>query len=228
MFFRNYGELEYVMAKTTPEFEKLVEDKGFKLIAWTTAGWVRFFGKGPIVYPDDLRRQKLAVSAEDAEILYTWRAMNFDALPLHTTEILAGLQSGMAEAFHTPPIVAAVYQWFGLANHMSSLDMAPLIAGLVMGERSWRKIPRQYHEDFLAAAQEVLKPLYEEVEVLEAEVIEIMKENGLVVDDAPPEALAEWESLVGKAQNVLVGTSISPETYEKVKRFRDEYRASEE
>ena len=226
MLFKGYDELAYVMENTRVMFEELVEAKGFRMIALTTAGWIRFFGKEAILFPDDLKAQKLAVSAEDSEILYTWRAMGFEAVPLHLTEILAALQSGMAEAYHTSPLISAIYQWFGLANHMSSMEMAPLIAGLIMSERAWRKVPAANREDFLAAAQAVMLPLYEEVQEMEAEVVQVMKDNGLVVDEASPESLAAWDGIITAGHEFLIGSSISPEVFDTVKRYRDEYRAA--
>lgn len=226
LFFDSYDELETVMRRSTPMFEELVAKKRFKLVAWTAAGWVHFFGKQPVITPSDLKKQKLAVSAEDEEILYAWRAMGFDALPLHTTEILAGLQTGMAEAFHTPPIVAAVYQWFGLAQNMSDMPIAPLVAGLVMNERTWRRIPSKYQDPLLQAAAEILGPLYDDVQDLEQEAIEIMLDNGLTINEVGTEAVDRWKDIVVDGYDLLVGSAISEEVYETVKAYRDEYRAS--
>ncbi len=224
-FFESYDELEYVMEQVTPYFEDIVSKKGFKLVGWTTAGWVHFFGKKPIVTPQDLKDQKLAVSAEDEEILYTWRAMGFDATPLHTTEVLTGLQTGMVEAFHTPPIVAAVFQWFGVTPHMSNFQIAPLIAGFVVNGRTWRRVSDEYKEELLAVADEALKPLYSEVEELEKEAIQIMKDNGLEISPFPESARQEWLDLVDRGYEKLIGSAVSEETFEYVKGVRDEYRA---
>jgi TRAP-type transport system periplasmic protein len=228
MFFESYEEIEYVMKNSTEQFRTIVEQKDIILVAWSTAGWVRFFGKRPIRTADDLRTQRISVSAEDEEILQTWRTMGFDAIPLHTTELMAGLQSGMVEAYHTPALIAAVYQWFALTPYMSSLNIAPLIVGLVMGERSWRKIPEEYREPFMEAAFDVLEPLYREVEVLEQEAMDVMLGFGLTVNDPDEEAMAEWLELVEKAYDSLIGTSISPEVFESVKKLRDGYREANE
>ncbi len=224
LFFHSNDELIYVMENTFDDFARTMKEKGFELVGFTSSGWVKLFGKRPIYTPDDLKSQRLAVSAEDEEILYTWRAMGFDATPLHTTEILAGLQSGMVEAFHTPPIIAALYQWFALAPNMSTIDIAPLVTGLVIGERSWNRIPDRYKEAFAEASREVMAPLYDEVMALEEEAMQIMIDNGLQVDEMTDEMLAEWDSIVQQGHNLLVGTSVSPEIYARVTALRDEYR----
>jgi TRAP-type transport system periplasmic protein len=226
LFFDGYDELQYVAERMSPEFESLIEQKGFKLIAWTTVGWVHFFGKQPILTPADLRKQKIAVSAEDEEILYTWRATGFDALPLHTNEILAGLQTGMAEAYHAPPIIAAVYQWFGLTPYMSSIEIAPLLAGLILNERTWRQIPERFHEELVAVSREIMKDLYDNTQELEVEAIEVMKENGLIINEVPGAGMQEWVDLMKRGYDILVGASISPRVYEQTLGYRSEYRAA--
>lgn len=228
MFFRDNAELTYVLRNTEADFAKVLKEKGFQLINLTSSGWVKFFGKKPIVTPEDLKAQRLAVSAEDEEILYAWRAMGFNAFPLHPTEILAGLQSGMAEAFHTPALVAALYQWFALAPYMSTFDIAPLVAGLVIGEKSWRRIPDEFKDAFIEAGQEIMESLYQEIEELEKEAIQIMLDNGLVINEMTDEILENWDEIVKQGHDLLVGTSISPEMYERVKSIRDRYRAEHE
>ncbi len=228
MFFHNIGELNYVMENMFDDFADIFIEKDFQLVGLSSSGWVKFFGKSPIITPADLQTQRLAVSAEDEEILYAWRAMGFDALPVHPTATLAALQTGRVEAFHTPIIIAAMYQWFALAPYMSEVDIAPLITGLVIGERSWRRIPDQFKEDFVKAGREVMTPLFEEIAALEQEALEVMLDNGLVINEMTDEALEAWDHIVTQGHDILVGTSISPDVYDKATALRDEYRRAHE
>lgn len=228
LLFEGYGELQYVVDQMSETFEGLIRDKGFELVAWTAIGWVQFFGKQPIVTPDDLRKLKLAVTAEDEEILYSWRTAGFNALPLHPTEILTGLQMGMAEAFHAPPILAAVYQWFGLCPNMSSIKIAPLVAGLIINERTWRRIPSRYRDDLIEVSKSTIRDLYDRTQQIEEEAIEVMLANGLVINEVPDDAMEEWRELMEQGYDLLVGPSISQEVFEQTLSFRDEYRATHE
>lgn len=228
MFFHDLGELNFVMENMFDELADIFRNKDFELVGLSSSGWVKFFGKRSIITPEDLQGQRLAVSAEDQEILYAWRAMGFDALPVHPTATLAALQTGRVEAFHTPIIIAAMYQWFALAPYMSEIDIAPLITGLVIGERSWRRIPDRYKEDFVAAGREVMTTLYAEIATLEQEALDVMLDNGLTVNEMTEEGLAAWDHIVVQGHDILVGTSISPEVYDKTVALRDEYRRANE
>jgi len=69
LFFRSNDELEYVLENTFDDFAAIMMEKGFKLVGFTSSGWIKLFGKRPIYTPEDLKTQRLAVSAEDEEIL---------------------------------------------------------------------------------------------------------------------------------------------------------------
>jgi len=58
--FHSEEEMAYVMERLTPVFEKQIEKKGFKVIIWTMTGWVNFFSKSPVLYPQDLKKHKLS------------------------------------------------------------------------------------------------------------------------------------------------------------------------
>jgi TRAP-type C4-dicarboxylate transport system substrate-binding protein len=58
LLFRNWEEVDFVREKMRPAMEKKFLDKGFVVLAWGDAGWVRFFSKEAAVRPDDYKRMK--------------------------------------------------------------------------------------------------------------------------------------------------------------------------
>ena len=111
---------------------------------------------------------------------------------------------------------------------MNEMNIAPLTTGLVIGERSWKRIPDRFKEDFVRAGREVMAPLFGEIATLEQDALQVMLDNGLTINKMTDEVLAEWDHVVTQGHDILVGTSISPQVYEKVKALRDEYRRSHE
>ncbi|MBP6781346.1 MAG: TRAP transporter substrate-binding protein DctP, partial [Ottowia sp.] len=45
LMFKSWEEVDYVREKMRPAMEKKFLDKGFVVLAWGDAGWVRFFSK---------------------------------------------------------------------------------------------------------------------------------------------------------------------------------------
>jgi len=56
LMFRSLEEEAYVRAKLAPELERRLAEKGFVVLFWADAGWVRFFSKEQALLPQDSGR----------------------------------------------------------------------------------------------------------------------------------------------------------------------------
>jgi TRAP-type C4-dicarboxylate transport system substrate-binding protein len=220
----NDDELDYLMKKTTPGFEKLIEKKGFVVVVWSKAGWVNFFSVKPVVYPRDLKPLKLSVAENDAELLQAWRVMGYNAIPLATNDLMTALQNGMVEAFYAPPLVAASFQWFGIAQNMCGIRIAPLIGGFTVSIKTWNEIPPAMRPKLVKAAKQIVDNLYVEASALEKNAIETMKKHGLKIHDVPPEATKLWLKEASKGYHAYAGKTFSREFLEKLQGYLKEYR----
>ena len=56
LLFKTWEEVDYVREKMRTSMEKKFLDKGFVVLAWGDAGWVRFFSKDALMRPDDFKK----------------------------------------------------------------------------------------------------------------------------------------------------------------------------
>ncbi len=223
MFYSD-EEMAYVMERLTPVFEEQIKKKGFMVIIWTMTGWVNFFSKSPILYPQDLKKHKLSFSTDDPEMEQAWKKSGYHIVPNALTDLMMALQSGMVDAFYLPPLVAASGQYFAMAPHMNSLKIAPLVGGLVIMDRIWEKIPQNFKQPMMDAVARVSKKLDGETKILEKKALDSMKKNGLIIHEAPTDSLAKWKEAGDKGMDELIGKLFSKEIYEKLLRILQEYR----
>jgi TRAP-type C4-dicarboxylate transport system substrate-binding protein len=209
-------ELDRILEKASPLFEEAIEREGFKVLTWSKSGWLHFFAKKSIVYPEDLKAQRLTIPNADPDILQTWRVLGFKALPLSLPDILSGLQSGMVDAFYAPPLVAAVYQWFSVANNMSPIRLAPVMGAIVIGKSTWNRIPERWRAQLLESVRRVEADLYGEIQDLERESLVLMQRNGLDVNDLPEDAEERWQKAIEEGFDIVVGKSFSREIYDLI------------
>jgi TRAP-type C4-dicarboxylate transport system substrate-binding protein len=217
------GELEYVMEQSRTFFEERLETAGYRLFAFSKAGWVHFFGREPLMVPEDLMRMKLGVPAGDADFVNTWRRIGFNAYSLPFTDILIGLQSGMIDAFYAPPLVAATFQWFGPARHMTSLPVAPVVGAVVMSSRSVERLPGELREQLLAAFDDLGGRLNTRMVDLEEEALTAMKQQGLQIHSVSADAAERWRAIGAQGIRVVLGRMIPEEAYELVVGLVSEY-----
>jgi len=226
LLFHSRDEFNAVFDRLKPELEKTIESKGFKVMLWTLAGWVNFFTKDKVIYPDDLKKFKISVTADFPELEQVWKRMGFEVITGEANELLIQLQSGAASGAYLPPLFAASGQYFALTPHMFGPSLAPLVGALILGDRTWASIPAELHQPFLEAVAGAAKGLYDETMAVEADAVKMMKENGLVVHDPPPDALVKWHEAADKAVEKLIGPVFSKELYDAVVGYLQEYRKS--
>jgi len=222
--FHTQDEFNAVFDRMKPAFEKTIEDKGYKMMLWTLAGWVNFFSKSKVVDPDDLKKLKVSVTADFPELEQVWKRMGYEVITSGANELMIQLQSGAASAAYLPPLLAASGQYFALLPHMFSPSLAPLVGGLILSDKAWAAVPAEFRQPFLDAVASATKGLYEETMRLEADAVKMMKDNGLVVHDPPAAALAKWYEAAGRAVDGLIGPVFSKESYDRVVRYVQEYR----
>lgn len=221
-------ELDYVFAKMKPVFEKGIEKQGFKVVIWSLTGWLNFFTKKKVLYPKDLRKQKIAFSRGMPEMEQAWKKAGYQVVPNEINDLTMALQSGMVDACYLPPIVAASGQYFGLAPHMCSLKVAPLLGGIVLSEQTWKRIPQQYKKKMMDIAKRISDELYLDIIQLEEDAIKEMKKHDLKVNQVPAGAIGEWKAAADKGMDELIGKAFSKEIFETLMKHLTDFRKTHE
>jgi TRAP-type C4-dicarboxylate transport system substrate-binding protein len=222
--FNSEKEMDFVMGQLVPIFEKQNKEKGYQTIIWVKSGWINFFSKYPVLYPQDLKKQKLAISTGEPEVEQAWKKSGFRTVPIELKDTMMAFQSGMIEAIYLPPVLAAAAQYFPLAPHMNSLKITPLVAGIVVVNRIWDKIPENYKQPMMSVVQKIQVELSRKILALETEALTTMKKNGLIIHEAPADSLPLWKEGAIKGMDELVGKTFSKEIYEKLLGMLREYR----
>jgi len=225
LLFRSWDEVDYVREKLRPAMEKKFLDKGFVVLAWGDAGWLRFFSKEAAVRPDDYRKMKFFAWAGEAEQQDIMKSIGYTPVPLETSDILPSIQTGMINAVPATPYFALASQVYATAPHMLDINWAPIVGALVVTKKAW--------DDMSPAAQEALQSTGSKAgmqirtkarqEVDEA--VEAMKKRGLQVHKPTPEQLKEWNDLAEKLYPRIRGKMVPAETFDEVMALLKAYRA---
>jgi TRAP-type transport system periplasmic protein len=219
-------ELNYVLDKMRDQFEQGVELKGYKVVLFTMAGWLHFFTKRPLKYPEDLKKQKIAYTTGEPKMEQAWKKSGFHIVPIEMKDMMMGLQSGMTEGFYFPPILAGSTQFFALAPYMSSQRFAPLVGGIILTQKAWRKIPEKFRKPLLDSAKKMSDDLYKKIVDLELEAIETMKKNGLKIVDFAAGSMPKWRETVNKGMDKVIGKAFSKEILDQMNKHLNDFRSN--
>lgn len=221
---RNNGEMRYLLESMTPYYREQFRRKGFRLIGLTMAGWARVYARDPVISPEDLRKQTFTFVDSNADMIHAWQNMGFRVVTLPLNEILTSLQSGMVDALLATPLLAAAYQWFGIARHMTDLPAAPVVAGMVVSERTWQQLPEDLRPALATAAMDSQEQMYRETLAVDEEALALMQDYGLEVHPVPGRAETAWRKLAEAGLEAVIGRIFSRESYERVEGVLLQYR----
>jgi TRAP-type C4-dicarboxylate transport system substrate-binding protein len=224
MMYSSYDEVDYVLAKMRPALEAKLEAKGFVVLNWIDGGWATFFAQKPAARPDDLKTQKLFITAGDAKTEEVYKGAGFNPVPLPATELSTALQTGLVSAVAVPPQVAVITQYYTHAKYMTDLNWFLLLGATVMTKASWEKIPADARPALLESMREAGRRLQSEIRQSAGRDVEAMKKRGLVVVPVDAATRELWRKAAESVYPRIRGPIVPAEAFDEALRYRDEFR----
>ena len=225
MTMRTWGEYDYVLEKLAPRLEKLLLEKGFVVLFWGDAGWVRYFSTAPAVHPDEFKKFKMFTWAGNSYQVDLMKALGYHPVPRETADILPGLKTGLIDAIPLPPNQALLGQCYTIAKHMLDLKWTVLSGATIIRKDTWDKIPPEIQKQLRSAAAAAGAKIRASDRKEDEESITAMRKKGLVVNPLTPQAEDAWQKLTKIIYPELRGKVVPADIFDEVLRLVAEYRA---
>ena len=226
MAYRTLEEYEYVRSRLEPVLSARLAERGFVVLFWVDAGWVRYFTRRPAVRPDDMRGLKIFVTAGDDEQFDMMRSSGYTPVFLDWADALTALQTGMVDAVPSIPYYALTMQFHTVASYMSEVNWAPLLGATVISKRTWDGLSPETQSALRAAAVEAGRQFQARGRAESDEAVAAMRRRGLTVVPIPPAAEAEWRAMSERFYPQIRGRMVPADMFDEVLRLLAEYRSS--
>jgi len=226
LLFKSWEEVDYVREKMRPAMEKKFLDKGFVVLAWGDAGWVRFFSKGPAFKPDDYKSMKFFAWGGEPDQQEIMKSLGYTPVPLETSDILPSVQTGMINVVPSTPYFALASQVYTMAPNMLDLNWAPIVGAFVVTKKAWDEMSPAAQDAVRMAGEKAGAQIRAKARQEVDEAVDAMKKRGLVVNKPNAEQLREWSDLADKLYPRIRGTLVPADTFDEVFRHLKVYRAS--
>ncbi len=224
--FRSWEELDYVREKMRPNMEKKFLEKGYVVLAWGDAGWVRFFSKNPAFSPEDFKKMKFFAWGAEAEQQEIMKSLGYTPVPLEPTDILPSIQTGMINVVPSTPYFALASQIFNTAPNMLEINWAPIVGALVISKKSWDEMSPETQKVLRASSDKSGQVIRNQARKEVDEAVEAMKKRGLKVNKPNAEQLKEWQTLSESLYPRIRGKMVPAETFDEVFAHLKTYRTT--
>ena len=225
-FFESDAEAMHVLEALTPRLREALAENGLVLLNWGHGGWAHVFSAQPVAGLDDLRAAKLFTSAGDDGMVRWYKENGFQPVPLELTDVLMGLNTGLIDAYPSPPYGALVFQWYRQTSHMLDIPLSPVFGATVMIERAWTRIAEADRDLLLEGAAAMQAFLFEEVPGQDREAITEMQKRGLTVSAVSAADAAAFRAEVETMTATWRGDRVPADIYDAAIAARDAYRAN--
>ncbi|MBK6854580.1 MAG: TRAP transporter substrate-binding protein DctP [Burkholderiales bacterium] len=225
MLFRSWEEVDYVREKIRPVMERKFLDKGFVVLAWGDAGWVRFFSKDAAFRPDDFKRMKFFAWGSETEQQDIMKSLGYTPVPLETSDILPAIQTGMISVVPSTPYFALAGQIYSTAPNMLEINWAPIVGALVITRKAWDDMSPEVQAAMRVASDKAGVNLRAQARLEVDEAVAAMKKRGLIVNKPSAEQMREWNDLADKLYPRIRGHMVPADTFDDVMRHLKAYRA---
>lgn len=224
--FRSWDELDYVREKMRPSMEKKFSDKGYIVLAWGDAGWVRFFSKQAAYSPDDYKKMKFFAWGAEAEQQEIMKSLGYTPVPLEPSDILPSIQTGMINVVPSTPYFALASQIYNSAPHMLEINWAPIVGAFVITKKSWDDMSPDAQKALRLSADTAGQVIRNQARKEVEEAVDAMKKRGLQVNKPNADQLKEWRALSESLYPRIRGKMVPAETFDEVFAHLKTYRAS--
>lgn len=225
MQFKSWEEVDYVRNALEEKLEALFLEKGYVVLFWGDAGWVRFFSKEPVFEITDFK--DLRVSANPGTPKATEVLKNYyTPVMLDPTKTLLALKNGMIEAVPAPPFLANATQLATEAPYMLDMKWAPVVGAMVVTKRAWDRLPESTQTFLKETSRERGKMIRQSSRKEDVDSVQAMVEKQrLIVNSLTQEHYSGWQAVVDENQPKIRGNIVPADVYDLVMYNLKEYRS---
>jgi TRAP-type transport system periplasmic protein len=217
---RSESELNTVMQEIQGELDRRFNSKGnYVILAWSKSGFVNIFSKDPVYTPDDLRKVKIASNPEAADMNTVFKTMGFQIFESDWSDVGNKLNAGTVAAVYQQPAAVAAYQLQSILKNMLSMNIAPVLGGIVLNQITWKKIGDlnpKYQQQLLDVTRKIGNEFDSSLSKTVSDAVTTMTRSGLKVNQATAAQQQMWISEVERATANLLGTTFDRDIYQRV------------
>ena len=179
LLFKNHAEIDRVKEALFDHFAEQFEKKGLVLLGFFEAGNTYIFSKTPLNTPKQFQALKMWIWKGDQIAERFLKELSVSAFPLAVTDVNTGLETGMINAFYSPPLAAIALQWYARVGYLLDYPLVNSAGAFLMNKRQFYRLSEQNRKILKASVQKYCRQLVLQTRKENAEARTVMHESGI-------------------------------------------------
>jgi TRAP-type C4-dicarboxylate transport system substrate-binding protein len=194
--------LDRVREKLDGKLQKMIEDGGFKLLAWGDGGKNRVFSATEFAAPGDLKGQPTWAGKDNAIGLAYTQALGAKPVRVGAAGVLPGLKDGSLGAVPASAMSAVAFQWYTQLKYMTSSNFNIIVGGSVISKKKFNELSAADQKTLLDTAKRAASKLDQIVGRDDDRAYQTLLSRGLTEVDTSANQAA-WDAAAKKAREQL-------------------------
>jgi TRAP-type C4-dicarboxylate transport system substrate-binding protein len=196
------AQLDRVREKLDAKLQKMIEDGGFKLLAWGDGGKNRVFSASEFAVPGDLAG-KPAWAGKDNDIGMAYvKALGASPVRVGSAGVLPGLKKGSLHVVPASAMSAVAFQWYTQLKYMTSSNFNIIVGGSVISKKKFGELSKADQQTLLDTAKRAASKLDEIVGRDDDRAYQTLLTRGISEVDTGANASA-WDAAAKAAREDL-------------------------
>jgi TRAP-type C4-dicarboxylate transport system substrate-binding protein len=197
------AQLDRVREKLDAKLQKMIDDGGFKLLAWGDGGKNRVFSSSAFTSPADLANKPTWAGKDNAIGMAYAKALGTKPVKVGAAGVLPGLKGGSLEVVPASAMSAVAFQWYTQLEYMTSSNFNIIVGGSVISKKKFNELSKADQQTLLDTAKRAASKLDQIVGRDDDRAYQTLLTRGISEVDTSANAAA-WDTAAKTAREQLV------------------------
>jgi TRAP-type C4-dicarboxylate transport system substrate-binding protein len=194
------------------------------LLGFVEGGWVYLFSRRNLAEEKSFKAAKMWVWKGDRVAEMLLQNFGIRTTPLHIADVNTGLETGMIDAFYSPPLAAIAFQWHARIEYMLDYPMANSNAALLMTKRAFSSLSPAQREAIKSLALKHCQRLVELTRQDNQEARNMLQSQGVLFVKPGARQLEGFASGAQKTYRQSIPALYSSELFDRIQSILSEHR----
>jgi TRAP-type C4-dicarboxylate transport system substrate-binding protein len=224
--FTSYAEVDYVMDRITPIYQKELEASGFVVLGWLEMGFAYLMSTEPIASLADMKGKKVWIPQGDPVGQAAFEAMGVPPIPLTIADVMVALQTGQIDTVANSFVGAIALQWYTRVKYVTDKPLLYVYGLLMITKAAYDKIPEADRATVQETVDKYFTILKKDIRKSNIESRATLEKQGIQYVTVTPEHYKQLKDVIQGVNKELAGEDFSEATLKKMETYLQEYRTA--
>jgi TRAP-type C4-dicarboxylate transport system substrate-binding protein len=228
LLFNNYDEVDTVLDRIGPHFQKELGGRGYVVLGWLEVGFGYIMSMDPVAGRADLQGKKVWIPQGDPIGQAAFEAMGVSPIPMTISDVMVALQTGQINTVANSFVGAIALQWYTRVKYITDIPLLYIYGLLMITEDAYDTIPVEYRETVNQIVDRTFEELKTDVRKNNLESRETLKRQGIQFVPVSAPQRQELEEIMTGVNKDLAGKEFKGEALQRMQEILEEFRGSKQ